>query len=150
MGEKELTAAKNKGLYYLQFSAKTEAEMRKKLAEQGFLPASVDGAVAFLKEYRYLDDEEYTRRFIERNMKKKSVRQMRYELSKKGVAREVADKALEEAEIDEVRQVMGLLEKRRYSGKAASFEERRKQAGYLSHKGFSGEAIRAAFARMEE
>ncbi len=150
MDEKELTAAKNKGLYYLQFSAKTEAEMRKKLAEQGYGPASVDGAVMFLKEYHYLDDTEYTRRFIERNLKKKSVRQMRHELSRKGVAREVADPVFDEAGIDEVGQVMSLLEKRRYSGREASFEERRRQAAYLSQKGFSGEAIRTAFARMEE
>lgn len=32
----EYREARNKGLYYLQFSGKTENEMRKKLAEQGF------------------------------------------------------------------------------------------------------------------
>lgn len=32
----EKRKARDKGLYYLQFSDKTESEMRKKLAEQGF------------------------------------------------------------------------------------------------------------------
>lgn len=39
--------ARNKAVYYLQFSSKTEWELRKKLAEQGFLPASVDSAIRF-------------------------------------------------------------------------------------------------------
>ena len=38
----EFREARNKGLYYLQFSGKTENEMRKKLAEQEFSPASVE------------------------------------------------------------------------------------------------------------
>ena len=59
----EFREARNKGLYYLQFSGKTENEMRKKLAEQGFSPASVEDAVLFLKHYRYLDDEDYARRY---------------------------------------------------------------------------------------
>ena len=55
----EFREARNKGLYYLQFSGKTENEMRKKLAEQEFSPASVEDAILFLKHYRYLDDEDY-------------------------------------------------------------------------------------------
>ena len=56
----EFREARSNGLYYLQFAGKTENEMRKKLAEQGFSPASVEDAVLFLKHYRYLDDEDTT------------------------------------------------------------------------------------------
>ena len=69
--------ARNKAVYYLQFSSKTEWELRKKLAEQGFLPASVDSAIRFVKAHRYLDDGEYAARYIERNQRKKSRKQMR-------------------------------------------------------------------------
>lgn len=75
--------ARSKGLYYLQFSGKTENEMRKKLAEQGFSPASVEDAVLFLKHYRYLDDEDYARRYVEKNDHKKSIRQMKFDLARK-------------------------------------------------------------------
>ena len=57
--------ARNKGLYYLQFS-ENRNEMRKKLAEQEFSPASVEDAILFLKHYRYLDDEDYARRYVEK------------------------------------------------------------------------------------
>ena len=63
----EAKKAREKAVYYLQFSGKTEYELRKKLAEQEFSPASVDSAIEFVKHYRYLDDEDYARRFVERN-----------------------------------------------------------------------------------
>ena len=56
----EFREARNKGLYYLQFSGKTENEMRKKLAEQGFSPASVEDAVLFLKHYLLTQQAETT------------------------------------------------------------------------------------------
>ena len=65
--------ARNKAVYYLQFSSKTEWELRKKLAEQGFLPASVDSAIRFVKAHRYLDDGEYAARYIERNQRKQII-----------------------------------------------------------------------------
>ena len=77
--------ARNKAVYYLQFSSKTEWELRKKLAEQGFLPASVDSAIRFVKAHRYLDDGEYAARYIERNQRKKSRKQMVFELRQKGI-----------------------------------------------------------------
>lgn len=140
-------AARDKALYYLQFSGKTEAELRKKLAEQGFLPASVDSAVAFLKHYRYLDDEDYVRRYLEKNRRKKSRKQMLYELRQKGVAQEVLEAVLEEMPVDEEAQIEAILTKKRYAGEAASREERQKMTACLARKGFSYDAIQSALAR---
>ena len=75
-GPDEAKKAREKAVYYLQFSGKTEQELRKKLAEQEFSPASVDSAIEFVKKYRYLDDEDYARRFVEKNGTKKSRKQM--------------------------------------------------------------------------
>ena len=90
-GETERLRAREKGVYYLQFSSKTEEEMRRKLAGQGFSPASVDYAVDYLKERRYLNDEDYARRYVEKNGKRKSERQIRYDLSQKGISSEIID-----------------------------------------------------------
>ena len=79
----ERKKAREKAVYYLQFSGKTECELRKKLAEQEFSPASVDSAIEFVKQHRYLDDEDYARRFVERNRNKKRRRQMNFELAQK-------------------------------------------------------------------
>lgn len=140
----EYKSARNKGLYYLQFSGKTEDEMRKKLAEQGFSPASVEDAVQFLKGYRYLDDEDYARRYIERNNRKKSVKQMKFELRRKGIPEDVLELVFEEIPVDEKTQIYLLLEKKRYSGDEADRMERQKISAYLARKGFQYEAISSA------
>ncbi|MEY8394381.1 regulatory protein RecX [Lachnospiraceae bacterium 45-P1] len=141
---KEKKEACNKAVYYLQFSAKTESELRKKLAEQGFLPASVDSAIDFVKQYRYLDDEDYVRRYIERNGRKKSRKQIEFELRQKGVRDDMIRAGLEEMPVDEAIQIEKILEKRGYSGEEAVWEERRRISAYLVRKGFPYEAIQTA------
>ena len=106
----EFREARNKGLYYLQFSGKTENEMRKKLAEQGFSPASVEDALLFLKHYRYLDDEDYARRYVEKNDHKKSIRQMKFDLRQKGVSDDLVEMVFEDMEVDESAQILGSRE----------------------------------------
>ena len=145
--KQEERAAREKAVYYLQFSARTESELRKKLTGCGFSSASVDMAIDFVKQKRYLDDGEYARRFIERNQHKKSKKQMRYELSLKGIDREVLDLAFEDADLDEEEQIYAILEKRGYSHGEADIRERQKMAAYLARKGFSYEAAAAAMER---
>lgn len=140
--------AREKAVYYLQFSGKTESELRRKLAEQGFSPASVDSAVEYVKAHRYLDDEDYVRRFVEKNGRKKSRRQMEYELSGKGIAKEVLSKVFEDVQIDEKEQILAILEKRNYPRGEDSREQRQKIFGYLARKGFSGDDITAALIQF--
>lgn len=147
---KEDKAACDKALYYLQFSGKTESEMRKKLAEQGFPPASVDKAVAFLKKYRYLDDEDYARRYLEKNGKKKSRRQIAFELGRKGIASGTLEQVLEDMPVDEEAQIRAILVKKGYDKENASREERQKISAYLARKGFSYDAISSAMSGLEE
>lgn len=143
-GPDEAKKAREKAVYYLQFSGKTESELRKRLAEQEFSPASVDSAIEFVKNYRYLDDEAYARRFVERNGNKKSRKQMLYELSQKGVSRDILDMVFEDMEVDEEAQILVLLEKRKYPGEDATREEKQKISAFLARKGFSYDAITSA------
>ena len=134
----------DKAVYYLQFSGKTEYELRKKLAEQGFLPASVNKAVEFVKAYRYLDDEEYVRRYIEKNANKKSKKQMTGELYQKGITAEILNRGFEDMPVNEEEQILAIAKKRGFDAKMSSPEEKRKLFSYLARKGFSYDRIRAA------
>lgn len=140
----ETKKAREKAVYYLQFSGKTESELRKKLAEQEFSPASVNSAIEFVKGYRYLDDEDYARRFVEKNGKKKSRKQMLFELSGKGVDRDILDRVFEDMDVDEEAQILALLEKKKYPGEDATGEEKQKISAFLARKGFSYDAINSA------
>lgn len=144
----EAKKAREKAVYYLQFSGRTESELRKKLAEQEFSPASVDSAVEFVKQYRYLDDEDYARRFVEKNGQKKSRKQMMYELTAKGVSREILDRVFDDMQVDEEAQILMLLEKRNYPGDGAGREEKQKISAYLARKGFSYDAIHSALIQF--
>ena len=144
----EEKAAREKAVYYLQFSGKTECELRKKLADKEFSPASVDYAIDFVKQYGYLDDEDYARRFLEKNCRKKSRKQMTFELSQKGVSKEILSRVLEDVPVDEEAQIMAILEKRGYSGNDATREEKQKISAYLGRKGFSYEAIASALIQF--
>ena len=146
----EFKKARDKALYYLRFSPKTEDEIRRKLAEQGFSPASVSYAVGFLKRYRYLDDEDYVRRYLERMGRRKSGRQLRYELQQKGIDGETIDRVFEETPVDETETILSLMEKKHYPGAEASREERTKIMAFLSRKGFSADAVSRALRRYSE
>lgn len=130
-----------KAVFYLQYSAKTESELRKKLAEQGFLPASVDQALEFVKERHYLDDEDYARRYIEKNGNKKSRKQMSCELYRKGISEEILELVWEDMPIDEKEQIRRILAQKGYDGKEIGYEEKRKLSAYFARKGFPYDAI---------
>lgn len=146
----EARDARNKGLYYLQFSNKTTAEMEKKLTEQGFSRASVSDAIEFLKSYRYLDDEDYARRHLEKNGRKKSRKQMHCELRQKGISEEILSRVFEDMPSDETASICALLEKKHYRGTSATREERQKVTAFLARKGFSYDAISEALIQYVE
>ena len=73
---------------------------------------------------------------------------MTFELSQKGVSKEILSRVLEDVPVDEEAQIMAILEKRGYSGNDATREEKQKISAYLGRKGFSYEAIASALIQF--
>ena len=101
-------------------------------------------AVEFVKAYHYLDDEEYVRRYIEKNANKKSKKQMTGELYQKGITAEILDRGFEDMPVNEEEQILAIAKKRGFDAKMSSPEEKRKLFSYLARKGFSYDRIRTA------
>lgn len=140
--------ARECALSLLEYRDRTTQEMRWKLAERGYEPDQIEEAVGFLTDYRYLDDAEYARRYIRSAAARKSIRQLRQELSERGVDREILDVCLEEAELDEEAVIRAFLNKKGYeTGVPSDPETRRKLTASLGRRGFSFDAIRRV---MEE
>ena len=138
-------------LALLEFRDRTERELRQKLKERGYSSDEIEETVLFLKEYRYLDDEAYAGRYIRSCAARKSRRQIRADLERKGVSREVIDLQLQEENVDEDSQIRKLLEKKGYEpGKRMEPAEYRRLMGALGRRGFSGEAIRRVTEIMRE
>ena len=72
--------------------------MRKKLSE-GFYPKDViDKIIQFLEEYKYIDDLRYANQYVQYNIKRKSLNQIKNDLRQKGICREDLDNVLLEVE----------------------------------------------------
>ncbi len=76
-------------------------ELRRKMAAKGFGEEACDRTVALLCELGYLDDEKYARMYVSDavNLSRKGKRLIAYELSQKGIRREIVEEAL--SELDE-------------------------------------------------
>ncbi|MCI6886214.1 MAG: recombination regulator RecX [Lachnospiraceae bacterium] len=143
--------ARESALTMLERSDRTEKEIRQKLHEKGYEAEAIDEAVAFLKEYRYVNDAEYAAKYTRVYSTRKSIRQIRCELERRGVARAVIDEALTENDVDEEAQIRTLLLKKGYQpGERMEAAAYRKLTGALTRKGFSYEAIRRVTDRMDE
>lgn len=89
--DSEKSVAFEKAMDYLARGMKTVKQISDYLAKKGFSPEVAQYVVQKLKEYRYLDDEQYAKLFVEQNGKTKGSRRLRQELQQKGIARETAE-----------------------------------------------------------
>lgn len=131
--------------YLLKSADKTEQELRQKLKDGYYPQEAIDHAINFLKEHRYIDDEEYGRRYVEFNSARKSQRQIQYELQRKGLPKETVAELLEERPVDEEIQIRNYIRKKRLDPESMTPEERRKAMAALGRKGFSYEMVNRVF-----
>lgn len=140
---RERKSARECALFLLEYRDRTEQEMRNKLTEREYLPEEINEAIHFLKEYRYIDDAEYAKRYIRVYSARKSARQLRGELERRGVGRELIALALAEEPVDEEEQLRLLLQKKGYQpGQRMEPAAYRKLMAALARKGYSYELIR--------
>ena len=138
-------------LTLLERCDRTAREMEKKLKERGYSTDEIEKTLAFLQEYRYIDDEGYARRYTRTHSARKSLFRLRGELEQKGIARELIDEALEENPIDEDAQISFWLGKKGYiPGKELPPDQYRRLTASLIRRGYSYEAVRRVMAQLEE
>ncbi len=133
--------ARERVLFLLKASDKTEQELIRKLKDGGYPKEAIDYAIGFLKEHRFINDEDYGRRYVEYNSRRKSEKQIRYELQRKGLDKEVIRDILEEQPVDEEAQIKAYIRKKCPSLEEMDRKERSKVIAALARKGFSYEAV---------
>ena len=136
-----LKRARDRALYLLQSQGSTQAEMIKKLKDDGYSQSVTERVLSFLQEYHFIDDNAYTENYIHVNKGRKSKRQITYELQQKGVDRDQIRQMLEENPVDEEETVRALLKKKTGGRIPEDKKEIQKLAAFLGRKGFSFEVI---------
>ena len=125
----------------------TEKELRQKL-ENGkteYTEEQIDGAIAYVKSFHYVDDGRYACKYIEAMQSRKSRRQIEQELYQKGVDRELIQEAFEETgEVPEEEQIARWMEKRNFHPEEADMKEKQRMYAFLARKGFRAENIQRA------
>lgn len=136
-----LKRVRDRALYLLQSQGRTQAEMIKKLKDDGYSQSVTERVLSFLQEYHFIDDNAYTENYIHVNKGRKSKRQITYELQQKGVDRDQIRQMLEENPVDEEETVRALLKKKTGGRIPEDKKEIQKLAAFLGRKGFSFEVI---------
>ena len=136
-----LKRARDRALYLLQSQGRTQAEMIKKLKDDGYSQSVTERVLSFLQEYHFIDDNAYTENYIHVNKGRKSKRQITYELQQKGVDRDQIRQMLEENPVDEEETVRALLKKKTGGRIPEDKKEIQKLVAFLGRKGFSFEVI---------
>ena len=95
--DSEKSVAFEKAMGYLGRGMKTAKQMRDYLEKKAYAPEVVDYVLCRLKEYHYIDDEQYAKLYVEHNSATKGERRLKQELISKGIAGSTAE---EYAELD--------------------------------------------------
>ena len=157
--EKLLQRCKERSLYLLTGTAKTERRLREKLEKsQRYSEEVIAKTIAFLKEYDYLNDYQYALRYLEENSGKRSLRDMQAKLFQRGVdsaSLKEAIEAFQEKLIDEEgnperEALLKCLAKKRRTLDLTDPKDKQKLYAFLMRKGFSYSLIQEAINLEED
>ena len=141
--------AKKRALHLLEQMDRTEKQLRDKLLANEYPQSCIDGAIAYVKGFHYLDDSRYASNYVRFSQEKMSRVQMKQKLMQKGIASSVIADAIEEAYVaDEMEQIMALLRKRKFVPEKADEKEFQRTYQYVMRRGFKSSDILKAM-KME-
>lgn len=134
--------AKKRALHLLEQMDRTEKQLRDKLLANEYPQSCIDGAIAYVKGFHYLDDSRYASNYVRFSQEKMSRVQMKQKLMQKGIASSVIADAIEEAYVaDEMEQIMALLRKRKFVPEEADEKEFQRTYQYVMRRGYKSSDI---------
>ena len=145
----------DRALHLLGFRARSVAELRRSLLQKGEPAREVQLAIERLLDQRLLNDDDFARAFARSKITGAGASRLRVlqELSRRGVARDVADRAVADLEADEgivaadtIHKVAA--KKWRSLSRLDAQTRRQRLYGFLARRGYSPDEIREAFAAL--
>lgn len=146
--------AKNYALKLLDRCAYTEQALTRKLHDRSYDNASIQYTVNFLKEYGYINDEEYTKRYVASALSsgKSGIHKIRYDLAGKGISAEIIELVMsefeEESRENQISALKTLMDKKLKGD--YSFPNIMKAKRYAFSRGFSKEAIDTVMHNLQK
>ncbi len=138
------------GLRLLSYRDYCEKEMIIKLTQKGHKRECAENAVARLAELGYINDYRYAESLARSLGERKgmSVKSVRYELTGKGISREIADNVTENLDIDPILRIIELL-KTKYARNLGDEKGIKKTVASLQRLGYGWSDINSALRQVE-
>lgn len=138
--KENLAKCKETALKIIERSYKTEKEMQKRLMEKGFDSDSINIVISFLKEYNFINDNNYTKMYVKDKMASQGKQKIKYSLIRKGISSDIIDNVIEEISVDDEKEVAFELAKKKYKSLLRSEKDRyklwNKLCRYLVGRGY--------------
>jgi regulatory protein len=147
LADDERVRATNAALTFLGYRARSEREVRDRLRRGRYSQEAIDHAIARLHDWRYLDDEDFARRWVENRTthRPRGRRLLQQELRQKGIASETARDVIEASDLDEVAMATELARQRAPSYRGQDpLTVRRRLGSYLARRGYGFDVVRTA------
>ena len=149
LAENERLEALNKATEYISKTIKTKRQVKDYLLSKGYNEDVVWYCVDKLKEYNYVNDFEYSKRYIESVSKTQGKKLIEYKLMMKGVRKEEISSAFGECDID-LKESAKTVADKYLKNKEITKENKAKAYRYLIGRGFSYEEANYALSEFYE
>jgi len=150
--EEDKTKAYNYAISVLSRSPKSEKELKAKIIQKGYDVEIVNMIIDKLKVNKYIDDEDYSERFIydKINISKYGKRKIKEALYNKGIDRQTIEDKLSLISIDdEIDRAYGLGEKKlKNISNVEGNKKYIKLSNFLISKGFEYETVRKVVSKL--
>lgn len=150
LADDEVARSTEAALHFLAYRARSEQEVRDRLKRGAFSPEAIDATIVRLNEWRYLDDADFARRWVESRArgKPRGQRLLQQELRQKGIDAETSKQVIAEADLDEVSAATALARKRLSTMAGEDpVTVKRKISAYLARRGYGFDVVRNALER---
>lgn len=124
----------------------TVKELEKKLSDGGYPEQIVAKAIEYVSSFHYLDDKRYAYSYIAVKAPSTSKKMMELSLKRKGIDKEVFEKAFSEyieseGSYDTEAMIANLIKKKGYNPETATPKDKQKIFAFLMRKGFQSSDV---------
>lgn len=128
--------AYSRALYLLGFRDYSEKEMQNKL-KLDFTDDAIENTIEKLKEQKLLDDEKFASKYADALIfeKKFSKKMAVYELTKKGIGKQISESIVDNIDVDEKDQIKDLISKK-YKDAYNDEKVKRRAIAFLQRHGY--------------
>ncbi len=146
-GNKDLRSGRNYVWRLIKFRMRSEAEIRRRLADKKYDAPVIEELIAYFNNLGYINDREFAASWMRARLSKPlGLRVVQAELKKKGIDSRIIDELLSEKKnaVNEpavVEELAGRQYNRLKEKKDSPDKIRRKLYGYLMRRGFSTDTV---------